>query len=53
MAEAMLMLIRNTFKGKIIGRNARRLILDRYTWDHNAHNIANICRSVLKNNIDI
>ena len=48
MAKALLMLIRNTFERKKIGRNARRLILSKYTWEHNARNIANICHLVLE-----
>lgn len=48
MAEALLRLLQNKFLRKNIGRNARKLILDKYTWEHNARNIANICHLVLK-----
>jgi len=46
MANAFNRLIHDAALRRSIGRNARKLILDKYTWEHNARNIANICRLV-------
>ena len=43
MAEGLLTLIHDVSLREKIGENARKLILNKYTWEHNAKNIANIC----------
>lgn len=48
MAEGLLTLIDDASLREKIGRNARKLILEKYTWEHNARNIANICRLVFE-----
>jgi glycosyltransferase involved in cell wall biosynthesis len=48
MAEGLLILIQDKSLREKIGKNARELILKKYTWEHNARNIANICRLVLE-----
>ena len=52
MSEGLIMLIRDDSLRKKIGENARELILEKYTWEHNARNIANICRLVLEKKIE-
>lgn len=48
MAEGLLTLIPDASLREKIGRNARKLILEKYTWEHNAKDIADICRLTLE-----
>ncbi|MBW2310381.1 MAG: glycosyltransferase family 4 protein [Deltaproteobacteria bacterium] len=48
MAEGLLTLIHDASLREKIGSNARKLILNKYTWEHNAKGIADICRLALE-----
>lgn len=50
LAGALSMLIKDDNLREKIGRNARRLIKKKYTWEHNAMRIAKVCRSAMRNN---
>ena len=47
-AEGLLTLINDASLREKIGRSARKLILEKYTWEHNAKGIADICRLILE-----
>ena len=44
LADALSMLIKNDKLREKIGKNARRLIKKKYTWEHNAMKIAEVCQ---------
>ena len=50
MADALSLLIKDDNLRAKIGRHARRLVMKKYTWGHNAGQIAEVCRSAIRNN---
>jgi len=50
LVEAILYLARNKTVRKLLGEDARKTIMNKYTWNKNARKVAMICRSALGDN---
>jgi glycosyltransferase involved in cell wall biosynthesis len=51
MAEALLLLTQNLAMREEIGKNSRKLVIENYTWKHNANRIVQVCNRVVENQL--
>lgn len=53
LADALSNLIEDGNLRQSIGSNARKVIKEKYTWEHNAERVAKVCRSVMRNKLHL